>query len=83
MSKRELAMMYHLMQTIPINLLGMMLVQIREAMKKVKVCLPYGILLTYIFEAFRVSFKGESSINSKAMTSIVTRPFIVWGTEGQ
>lgn len=42
------------------NLLGLMLVQIREVANKVKVCLPYGMVLTLVFEAFSVSLKGES-----------------------
>lgn len=38
----------------------MMLVQIRELVEKVKVCLPNGMLLTHILEAFEVSFKRKS-----------------------
>lgn len=80
MSKKELAMIYHLMQTIPINLAGMMLVQIREATEKVKFCMAYGMLLTRIFEAFGVYFEGSPQRNFKATMSTLIEPFIGWST---
>lgn len=48
-SKRELVLMYHMMLGIPMSLSGMMLIHMREAVESLKVCLPYGMLLTWVF----------------------------------
>lgn len=36
----------------------MTLIQMRKAIERVKPCLPYGMLLTRVFEAFAISFEG-------------------------
>lgn len=59
-SKRELALMYHLIQGTSMNFPGLMLVLIRKVVEKVKVCLPYGMVLTQVFESFSISFERES-----------------------
>lgn len=56
----ELVVTYHLIQSIHTNPPGMMLIQMREAAKRVKAYLPYGMLLTRAFEAFGVSLESES-----------------------
>ena len=45
-SKKELCMMYHIIQSIPQNLPDIMMHQIREATARNKVCLPYRMALT-------------------------------------
>lgn len=52
--------MYHLIEGSSINFPGLMLVLIREAAGKVKVCLPYGMVLTLVFGVFNVSLEMES-----------------------
>lgn len=52
--------MYHLMQSILMNLLGMMLVQMQEDTERVKAGLPYGMLLTRVFKSFKISFESKS-----------------------
>lgn len=58
--ERELALMYHLIHGTSMNLPRLMLILMREAAKKVKVCLPYGIVLTHVFETFSVSLQEKS-----------------------
>lgn len=74
--ERELAMMYHLMQTILINLLGMMLVQIREVVKRVKAYLPYDMLSTLSLRPLEYLLRGSPRKSFIVMMSNMTRPFI-------
>lgn len=59
-SKRELVVMCHLVQGMSMSLLGIMMIQMREATKRMKACLLYGMILTTMFETFGISLKSES-----------------------
>ena len=52
-------MMYLIVQGTQINLHGIMMHQIRESASRNKVCLPYGMALTRVFEIPRVSLENE------------------------
>ena len=53
-SERELAVIYHIVKGIPLNLPDIMMHQMREASARNKVCLPYGMALTRLFEAAKI-----------------------------
>lgn len=53
--------MYYLIQGKLINLLFLMLSQIKEIVKKSRACLPYGIVFTLIFPEFGVDCSGEDA----------------------
>ncbi|WP_374695332.1 hypothetical protein ACEW7V_02465 [Areca yellow leaf disease phytoplasma] len=42
-----------------LNLTHIMMMQMKEAVRKVKACLPYGMVLTLFFQASRVNLEGE------------------------
>ena len=52
--------MYHIVQGIPLNLPGIMMHQIREASVRNKVCLPYEMALTRLFEATEISGENKA-----------------------
>lgn len=79
-SKRKLALMYYLIQGTSMNLLDLMLVLMREAVKKVKICLPYGMVLTQVFKTFNVSLKESPLRSYRVMINIMAGSFIGWGT---
>ena len=58
-SERELMVMYHIIRGIPLNLLGIMMHQMREVAAKKKVCLPYGIPLMRVFLEVGILLENE------------------------
>lgn len=58
-TKEDISFMYYLIQGKPINLSFFMLRQIKEAMKKSRTCLSYGMVFILIFINFAVDCEGE------------------------
>lgn len=75
-------MMYHKMQTISINLLGIMLAQMREATKRLKVSLPCDMLLPIFLRHLEYHLRGSPQKNTRAMMSTMTKSSIRWDTGG-
>ena len=53
--------MYFLIEEIQINLSFLMLAQIKEAAKRQRASLPYGMAFILIFSEFGVDLEGENS----------------------
>ena len=63
-SKRDLAIIYHVLEGIPFNMASMMVTYIGEATKKNRFNLPYGMVLTLPFrESSLYIHEGESVKN--------------------
>ena len=58
-AKRELAVMFHLIQGTPMNLPSMMLQHIKDMANRSKACLPNGMVFTLIFMDSQVILEGE------------------------
>lgn len=58
-AKKEIAIIYYMIQGQPMNLPFMMLQQIQEAAGRSSSCLSYSMVFTFIFLDFEVSLKGE------------------------
>lgn len=59
--EKDIAFIYYLIEWKPINLPFFMLSQIKEATNKSRTCLPYGMILTLIFEEFRINYTREDA----------------------
>ena len=60
-TEKDIAFIYYLSKNQPINLSYLMINQIKEAARKVRACLPYGMVFILIFEEFRVDCTGEDT----------------------
>jgi len=58
-TERDLSFMGHVIDGEALNLPHIMLLQMKEAVRKVKAYLPYGMVLTLFFQASRVNLNGE------------------------
>ena len=58
-TERDISLIYFLINGVQVNLPYMMILQMSEAMKKNRACLPYGMVFTLIFREFGVSLDGE------------------------
>ena len=60
-SERDLAFMKKVIKEEAINLLYIMISQMKETTGKANTCLPYGMVFTLLFEAAHVNLEGEDS----------------------
>lgn len=60
-TKKDIAFMYYLIMGQPINLLFFILAQAKEANRKSKICLPYDMVFTLIFQEFGVDYTEEDA----------------------
>ena len=60
-SEQDLAFMEYLIKGEAINLPYIMMCQMRVTVRKVKTCLPYGMIFILLFEATHVNLEGEDS----------------------
>ena len=51
--------MEYLIKGEAINLLYIMIYQMRETIRKVMTCLPYGMVFTLLFQAANIDLTGE------------------------
>lgn len=56
--EKDVNVMYHILQEIPLNLPNLMIKDMEEAVGKSKAPLPYGMILTHVFRYFEVRFCG-------------------------
>lgn len=61
MTEKDIAFMCYLIQGKPIDMLFMMNEQIKEAAKRSRVCLPYGMVFALIFSKFGVNLEREDA----------------------
>ena len=54
--------MEHIIKKTPVNLSYIIIMQMKETVRKAKSCLPYGMMLTLLFKSQRVSLEGEDGI---------------------
>ena len=59
MAKREIDVMYYMIQGTPMNLPFMMLRQIKEATGRSKACVPNGMVFALIFMHVKISLERE------------------------
>ena len=60
-TEKDIAFIYYLSKGQPINLPYLMINQMKEAARKMRFCLSYGMVFTLIFEEFGVDFTGEDA----------------------
>ena len=60
-SERDLYFMELLINGDKINLPAIMICQMKEAVRKVKACLPYGMVLSLFFQSANIDLTGEDS----------------------
>ena len=60
-TERDISLMYFLINGVKVNLPYIMILQILEAMKKNRACLPYGMVFIIIFSEYGMSLGGEIS----------------------
>ena len=53
-TKRDLAIMYHVVQCIPLNLSRMIIRAMQEVVDRAETFLPYAMILTHIFKYFGI-----------------------------
>lgn len=53
--------MYHILKKIPINLLELILIALKDVVSKKKATLSYGMALTNVFKLVGIRFKGDDS----------------------
>jgi len=58
-SERDMIFMEHLIDREALNIPYIMMIHIREAARKIKACLPYGIGFTMIFEDVGIDLTDE------------------------
>ena len=52
---------YH--EKTPMNLSHIIIMQMKETIRKAKACLPYGMMLTLLFKSQRVNLEGEDGVD--------------------
>ena len=60
-SERDVILIYDVIQEAVLNLLALMMHQIRETASRAKPCLPYSMALTLVFREFGVSLERETT----------------------
>ncbi len=80
-SERDLVIMEHVIQGIPLNLPAMMIRQMREAIYKSRVFLPYGMILILVFRQHDISVEGEISRHLLFTDTYTTRSLVRMGYE--
>ena len=59
--EKDVAMMHHMIQGIPLNSSALMFQQKQEAACRVKAYLPYGMALTLVFRKYGVTLEEETN----------------------
>ncbi len=80
-SERDLVIMEHVIQGIPLNLPAMMIRQMREAICKSRVFLPYVMILTLVFRQHDISVEGEISRHLLFTDTYTARSLVRMGYE--
>ena len=79
-SERNLIIMVYVLQSIHLNLPALMFTYMREAVGRVKTCLPYNMVLTLIFREFGVPREGRLAEFLCIQIPTKSGHYIIWAT---